>query len=147
MSFILQKEPSRAPWAGSKSKNTRPATFGKNIEDMRMIRIDINKIWIDINKLKPFAMRTVLLAYTDGLGKRNITIGWYAPARTIESAFFEGDVDDEYDETSDTYYLKEQLVDQSVESDFHYPVSGVTHWMLLPELPEDCELISNAKEK
>lgn len=67
-------------------------------------------------------------------------MGWYCKAGQVEAERFEGEVDDEYDEASDTYYLKEQWVDESMESEYHYSISGVTHWMPLPDLPSNVEL-------
>ena len=91
--------------------------------------------WISITNLMPKTQQRVLVAYTTHHGKRAVTVGWYTPSKTLESGNFGGDVDDEYDEATDTFYLKEQWVDESTESEYHYPIYGVTHWMPLPSHP------------
>ena len=93
--------------------------------------------WIPIEDRMPMAQQLVLIAYTKDGSRRAVTMGWYAPAKTVESGYFENEVDDEYNEATDTYYLKEQWVDESRESEYHYSIGGVTHWMPLPELPEE----------
>ena len=93
--------------------------------------------WIAIEDQMPKTQQTVLAAYTTHLGKQAVTIGWYTPAKTLESGNFESEIDDEYDEATDAYYMKEQWVDESVESEYHYPISGVTHWMPLPDFPSN----------
>ena len=95
--------------------------------------------WIDA-ETKPPCQKTVLIAYTNHHGKRDVTVGWYTPAKTLESGMFGGEVDDEYDEETDTYYMKEQWVDESAESEYHYPISDVTHWMALPDLPSNAAI-------
>lgn len=92
--------------------------------------------WIDA-ETKPRCQKRVLIAYTTHYGKRAVTVGWYTPAKMLESGDFESEIDDEYDEESDTYYMKEQWVDESVESEYHYPICNVTHWMELPDLPSN----------
>lgn len=96
-------------------------------------------MWIDANKQKPLTKKPVLIAYT--VSDHNIpaiTMGWYTPSKTVESDSFEGEVDDEYDEENDRYYMKEQWVDESNESEYHYSISNVSHWMPLPDHPDKC---------
>ena len=92
-------------------------------------------MWRDADSEKPMPMQSVLIAYTDHHGKPRVTMGWYAPRWTIESSIFEDEVDDEYHEDLDEYYLKEGWVDESWESEYHYRLSRVTHWQPLPNHP------------
>lgn len=91
--------------------------------------------WISVEDALPNNQQTVLISYTTHWGKRAVTIGWHTKAKCLESGNFESEVDDEYDEESDTYYMKEQWVDESIESEYHYSISNVTHWMPLPNTP------------
>ena len=84
--------------------------------------------WISIADAMPNTQQQVDIAYIDHHGNPQTTMGWYCRAKTLESSSFEGEVDDEYDESADTYYMKEQWVDESQESEYHYPITGVTHW-------------------
>lgn len=96
--------------------------------------------WIAVADQLPPTQKRVLIAYTTHYGKRAVTVGWYCKAKTLESGMFESEVDDEYDDASDTYYMREQWVDDSVESEYHYPISDVTHWMTLPGAPSNVEI-------
>jgi hypothetical protein len=91
--------------------------------------------WISLSDGMPAAQKRVLIAYNNGYIPV-VTVGWYCPAKTLESENFQSEVDDEYDEATDTYYLKEQWVDESQESEYHYSISGVTHWQEMPRHPE-----------
>lgn len=92
-------------------------------------------MWTDASKEKPECQKSVLIAYTDDNGKDRVTIGWYAPRFTIESSSFDGEVDDEYHEDMDEYFIKEGWVDESIESEYHYPIQNVTHWQDKPKHP------------
>ena len=91
--------------------------------------------WISVNDQLPNNQQTVLIAYKTNYGKRAVTMGWHVRAKCIESGNFEGEVNEEYDEEADTYYMKEQWVDESIESEYHYTISNVSHWMPLPKPP------------
>jgi hypothetical protein len=87
--------------------------------------------WIPITERLPKPQQFVLIAYDN----KKVTMGWHVPAKTVESGCRE-EVDEEYDEESDTYYLCEQWVSECRESEYHYSISNVTHWMPLPEYPK-----------
>ena len=92
--------------------------------------------WISVDERLPNNQQRVLIAYECHHRKRAVTMGWHVKAKSIESSYFESEVDDEYDEETDCYYLKEQWVDESRESEYHYPIYRVSHWMPLPKPPE-----------
>jgi hypothetical protein len=93
--------------------------------------------WIPISEKLPITHAgLVLIRYKNNYGSMRTTIGWYCPAKTHESADFDDSVEEEYDEETGTYYMKEGWVDESHESEFHYSISGVTHWRPLPDPPE-----------
>lgn len=77
--------------------------------------------WISIADAMPHAQQEIDIAYINHHGVPVTTMGWYCPAKTLRA-------DDLYDKETDTFYLKEQWVDESQESEYHYPISGVTHW-------------------
>ena len=84
--------------------------------------------WISIADAMPSTQQQVDIAYIDHHGNPQTTMGWHCQAKTLEASSFGGEVEEEYDEETDTYYLKEQWVDESQESEYHYPITGVTHW-------------------
>ena len=91
--------------------------------------------WFDVNTHLPKNMDRVLIAYKTDFGSHAVTIGWYVREKSVKSQVFEGNCDDEYDESTDEYYLKEQWVDESVESEYYYPIRNVTHWAMMPDAP------------
>lgn len=105
----------------------------------RVNELEKDAKWISVEDRLPNARQFVLIAYTAHHGKRRTTMGWYAPAKTVEASDFAEEVEDEYDEETDTYYLKEGWLDESAESEWHYSISNVTHWMPLPAAIERSE--------
>ena len=92
-------------------------------------------MWRDAEQEKPPCQQRVLIAYIDHHNMPRVTIGWYTPRWTLESAMFDGDVDDEYHKERGEYYLIEGWVDESWESEYHYRLDRVTHWRPLPNHP------------
>lgn len=85
-------------------------------------------MWVDAEKEKPETRKRVLIAYQDRWKNLAVTIGWYAPRFTVESRTF--------DYMAHEYYLVEGWVDESRESEYHYPIDNVTHWQPLPKHPK-----------
>jgi len=92
--------------------------------------------WIDADIQKPKAQERVQIAYYDADDRPRVTIGWYAPRWKIPTSYFADEVDDEYSDELDDYFLKEGWVDESVESEFHYRVRNVSHWQPLATHPD-----------
>lgn len=88
----------------------------------------VSDAWISVADAMPNTQQQVDIAYIDYHGRPQTTMGWYCRAKTLESSSFDGEVNDEYDEDAGAFYLKEQWVDESQESEYHYPITGVTHW-------------------
>lgn len=93
--------------------------------------------WISINERLPASHKPVLIAFVASNGVRHVTMGWYAAPKTVNSENFEGEVDDEYDDEKDAYFLREQWVDESFYSEYHHPLENVTLWMPMPEALAD----------
>jgi hypothetical protein len=95
--------------------------------------------WISVDDTMPKNQQPVLIAYTTIHGKKVVTMGWYARAGEVSTEYFDGEVNDEYDEEREAYFLKEQWVDESIESEYHYQIHNVTHWMPMPAHPTSME--------
>lgn len=95
--------------------------------------------WISVEDRLPLNAQKVLIAYKrDGFSKKTlITFGWFSEALKNEARSNDGEChDEEYDPKTDSYYLKEQWVSECLESEYHYPITNVSHWMPLPEPPD-----------
>ena len=95
--------------------------------------------WISVEDELPTS-KNVLVHYKNSLGRYRIVKAFYAPQSTIESNS-ESDAYDEYDEEKDTYYLKQgwyECIDNWEEwSSIFIHEGEITHWMPLPEPPND----------
>ena len=97
--------------------------------------------WISVKERLPQGYESPVLAYyKNSLGNGRRVKAFYAPEKTIESDP-EGDSYDEYDEDTETYYLREgwyECIDNWEDFSSVYIYQGnITHWMPLPEPPED----------
>lgn len=93
--------------------------------------------WIKVENALPKTQQMVLIRYATHGGWMRTTMGWHCPAKTVDCSEFDGEVDGEYDGPTDTYYLSEGWRDESQESEYHYDITGVTHWMPLPKPPQE----------
>lgn len=91
--------------------------------------------WIDINKDLPENQKLVQIAYSNERGSKFVTVGWYCRKFEVEADW---DIDDDlgYNEEEDKYFVKEGWRSQCLESEYYYPISGVTHFAPLLKHPE-----------
>ena len=97
--------------------------------------------WISVTDALPKSGATVLACYRNRLGKlRRIRAHWIA-AKTAEANSEDWDQCSEYDEATDTYYVTEgwyECIDNWVDYSAVAVSEGeVTHWMPLPEAPQE----------
>ncbi len=92
--------------------------------------------WIPVSERLPKPGVKVIVFYfnSHGLGRR--TFAHHAPRHTISAAHWDEDV--EVDETEDGSFEPEGWWETPVEGEFLSFISDpVTHWMFLPEPPND----------
>jgi hypothetical protein len=97
--------------------------------------------WISVTDALPKSGVTVLACYRNRLGKlRRIRAHWIA-AKTAEANSEDWDQCSEYDEATDTYYVTEgwyECIDNWGDySAVAVSEGDVTHWMPLPEAPQE----------
>jgi hypothetical protein len=97
--------------------------------------------WISVTDALPKSGATVLACYRNRLGKlRRIRAHWIA-AKTVEANTDDWDQCSEYDESTDTYYVTEgwyECIDNWGDySTVAVSEGDVTHWMALPEAPQE----------
>lgn len=94
--------------------------------------------WISVKDRLPDSSKNVLAYYQNSMGNsRRIRAAWIA-AKTVESNLEDNDCD-EYDDTTDAYYMKEGWYEQIDNWDEYSSVTvcegDVTHWMPIPPAP------------
>jgi hypothetical protein len=94
----------------------------------------MNKDWIDINKELPENQKLVQIAYSNYLGNKLVTVGWYCGKYEVE-ADFDWDDDFDYSEEKDCYFVKEGWRSQCLESEYYYTIDNVTHFAPLLKHP------------
>jgi hypothetical protein len=93
--------------------------------------------WVTIEDSppKPLQLIYVVCENTDinGNTKRYQTIGQYIPRLTVNSEdYMDSDLDCDYNEEDDTYYVPSGFYEYQIESDCMWYISSkVTHWMPL----------------
>jgi hypothetical protein len=97
---------------------------------------DVMSNWISVDDEMPKSGRRVLFSWLNPLKKRRTGLGIYAKKHTIEANDWDYTEAADYDEETDNYYCPEGWVEDPYESEYTYPVEGITHWMPLPEPPE-----------
>ena len=99
--------------------------------------------WISVEDKLPDSGKKVIATYKNALSKTRRIMAFYAPRFTIDSTSDDDEGVGEYNETDDEYYLTEgwwECIDNW--GDYaHIKVNEgeVTHWMPLPEPPEEIE--------
>ena len=87
--------------------------------------------------IRPASGIPVLAVVDIGNNRRRVIRAAYAPAKTL-LAHEDYQVDEAYDEETDTYWCPEGWYEENEYEDVHWGVDGtVTHWMPLPSPPDD----------
>ena len=93
--------------------------------------------WIPVSERMPGSGEFVLAYLKNPLGKGRRIRAFWATKRTLESS---GEFDDwaDYDEEKDCYYTPEGWYEANEYEETHWHVTDpVTHWMPLPEPPNE----------
>ena len=97
--------------------------------------------WISVADALPNSGVTVLACYRNRLGKLRRIRAYWISAKTVEANPEDWDQCSEYDEATDTYYVTEgwfECIDNWGDYSAVAVSEGeVTHWMPLPEAPQE----------
>ena len=108
----------------------------------------MSKEWISVADRMP--TKKVLATYKNSADKNRIIVASYFGKNEVES-YGEDDDFDEYDEASDCYYYVsgwyEQQDNWGEYASIYVNEGEVTHWMSLPDLPNDVQKILERIDK
>ena len=92
--------------------------------------------WIPTSQKKPEPYKSVLAVYKS-YGRHVVRVVWIPKFFKVEECDYEGDAD--YHEEKDEYYWPEGWYEWSQEAEINYRLvdDKITHWMHLPELPDE----------
>jgi hypothetical protein len=97
-------------------------------------------IWVDADKQKPEVGKKVIVCGHYSNGNRWQTIATWQPAGTIDAEMWDDTPDDWWDEDGNVCTNPHDVwFEQSVELETTGFLENVTHWMPLPDMPNDQE--------
>lgn len=92
--------------------------------------------WIDVNNQLPPAGKKVIAL----VGGKWMAFAFYFPPGALDSSDWDdppGEDDEEWDDNGDGIYNKVPMWEERpLESDNSFRLTGITHWMPRPPLPE-----------
>jgi hypothetical protein len=99
--------------------------------------MDLFGIWVDVSAQKPVAGKKVIACGRySWSGKSWRTVATWQPARSIDAEFWDDPPDEWWDaEGNHCTNPDDMWLEEAIESEMSYILSGVTHWMPLPDVP------------
>lgn len=91
--------------------------------------------WIPVSTQLPKSKEFVLIAFDRYAKKPVVTMGYWIERYSVLAGGYRDEEMCEYNDEEDEYYLTQGWRDCSLESEWHYPIDGVTHWAPLPNHP------------
>lgn len=94
--------------------------------------------WEDASVCKPKSGRKVIVCGHWGNGHRWRTIAAWYPAGTLDATMWDDPPEEWWDEQENTATNPtDGWMEEPIEGERMYELENVTHWMLLPEMPND----------
>lgn len=95
--------------------------------------------WIKVEDKLPANGKRVIFFWMNNYNppKPRTSIGFYAAKHTVDADYWDDVECADYSEDKDQYFCPEGWHEEGWELEYISDVTGVTHWMPLPEPPED----------